>query len=158
MNLVQVMGIERHIFVKTVCCPDFNVAFPSEAKLLLSHKLHMMLAGNIRIRHCAGGRKWYVFKNAKWHLMFNIAACFPEPGWTWPSALLVRWSYAFGSAHSSSIGLHLKGHWVLSDFCSLGKLRRWHCKNNNMLGEARGWWIKWVKRREWENNNNKLSC
>lgn len=108
--------------------------------------------------HPAGGRRWYVFKNAKWHLMFNVAACFPDPGWTWPSAPLVRLSYAFGRAQSCSVGLHLKGPPVLSDFSSLGKLRLWHCKNNNMLREGRGWRIKWVKRREWDNNNNKLSC
>ena len=97
-----------------------------------------LLAVNIGLRHPAGGGRWYVFKNAKWHLMFSVASCFPDPGWTWPSAPLVRWNYAFGSAHSSSIGLHLKGHPVLSDFSPLESLRQWHYKNNNMLSEGGG--------------------
>lgn len=73
---------------------------------------------------------------------------------------LLPWSdgaMIFGSTQSYSIGLHLKGHQVLSDFSFLEKLRQWHYKNNNMLRGGRGWRIKWVERWEWDNNNNKLS-
>lgn len=111
-----------------------------------------LLAVSTGLWHPADGRRWYVFKNAKWHLMFSVAACFPDPGWTWPSAPLVRWSYAFGSAQSRSIGLHLKGHPVLSDFSlpPLEKPRQWHYKNSNMLRKReKGGAVCCVGRNEW---------